>query len=170
MVDDNLKAYWLDADHTPAPNVYDIYPAAYYNLGSDYFSDYDQATEYWITIGVDCGLSDYDVSCWQDGNRWSVVYGFGGVVMVMLALNSAVMIAGAWNHHARGLSLACGGLCSCLNLAAIITIGVFRFNTWGLFSALCTGGSHYDSSKSSGLSDSHTYSGDAGLIIVLWLC
>ena len=89
--------------------------------------------------------------------------------MLLLAANSALMILGAWSFHARGLAGCCGSLCCCLNFAAIITTGVFRYNNWGQLSALCDGDSKYDSDSNS-LNSDRTVSGDAALITGLWIC
>ena len=83
------------------------------------------------------------MECAPSGNRFNVIYILSGVTMLLLAANSALMILGAWSFHARGLAGCCGSLCCCLNLAAIITTGVFRYNNWGSLSALCNGGSKY---------------------------
>jgi hypothetical protein len=78
------------------------------------------------------------------GNRFSKIYAFSGVTMILLALNSFCMLFGSCSYHVRGLTTICGALFSILNLAAIITTGVFRFNSWGKLSALCQGPSLYD--------------------------
>ena len=95
-------------------------------------------------IEEDCG-SDKSSSCYTNGNRWSIIYTFCGITMVLLSVNALLMIAGAWSFHARGLASCCGSLCCCLNLASIITAGVFRFNNQGNLSALCLSGTKYDS-------------------------
>ena len=126
-----------------------------------------------------CGLDDLTSSCWTDGNRWSKIYSLCGITMFLLAANSALMILGAWSFHARGLAACLGSLCCCLNLAAIITTGVFRYNTWGSFSALCLAPTKYEALPTSitditdvtGLSsDSRTYESDASVIVALWIC
>ena len=89
-------------------------------------------------------------SCWDDGNRWSIVYTLGAITMLLLAVNSVILILGAWSFHMRSLSACCASLCTCLNLGAIVTIGVFRFNTFGKFSALCTGPAKYDGINAAG--------------------
>jgi hypothetical protein len=78
------------------------------------------------------------------GNRFSKIYAFSGVTMILLALNSFCMLFSSCSYHVRGLTTICGALFSILNLAAIITTGVFRFNSWGKLSALCQGPSLYD--------------------------
>ena len=76
--------------------------------------------------------------------------------MLLLAANSILMIIGAWNFHARALAGTCGSLCCCLNLASIITTGVFRFNSWGKLSMLCNGASKFDDDADPPLSDDRT--------------
>ena len=93
--------------------------------------------------------------------------------MILLAVNSAVMIVGAWNFHARGVAGLCGSICCLLNFAAIITTGVFRFNNFGQLSALCEN----CPSKYAGMvgsiatvNNDRTVEGDTGLITFLWIC
>ena len=88
--------------------------------------------------------------------------------MILLAVNSALMVLGAWSFHARGLAGCCGSLCCCLNLASIITTGVFRFNDWGKLSMLCEGGSKYVADDELP-SDDRTVQGDASIIVGLWI-
>ena len=92
--------------------------------------------------------------------------------MLLLAINSCCMLAGTWVLQARLMAGVCGCCCCCLNLAAIITIGVFRFNAWGKLSALCEGPSKFenDDGGTLNLSDDHTVANDASLILGLWVC
>ena len=89
--------------------------------------------------------------------------------MLLLAINSCCMLAGTWIVQARLMAGICNCCCCCLNLAAIITIGVFRFNAWGKLSALCDGPSKYKEDDGLSLSDDRTVSGDASLILCLWV-
>ena len=125
-------------------------PIAYTYYSEDNWSD---AMSYWVDIQKDCG--DDLQTCEEHGNRFSVIYALAGVTMLLLAANSALMILGAWSFHARGLAGCCGSLCCCLNLASIITTGVFRFNHWGKLSMLCEGASKYVSDEQP-LSDDRT--------------
>ena len=131
-------------------NIYDTLPALYIMDQESYTTNpytyyskdnWSDAMEYWVDIEKDC--ADDISSCMEHGNRFSVIYALSGVTMLLLAANSALMILGAWSFHARGLAGCCGSLCCCLNLASIITTGVFRFNHWGKLSMLCEGGSKY---------------------------
>ena len=102
-----------------------------------YFSDWDQATEYANDIKQTCGdptNPDIDMSCWNQGNRWSIIYKLNAITLFLLAANAGIMILGAWSFHARGLSACCASLLCCLNFGALVTTGVFRFNTFGKFS------------------------------------
>jgi hypothetical protein len=156
-------------------NYYDVLPGIYFatalsdsNYRSVLWSDWTQAVEIQTEIAEACGD---DVSCYTVGNRWSVIYALCGVTMMLLAANSGLMILGAWSFHARGLAACCGSLCCCLNLAAIITTGVFRYNNLGALSALCTGPSKYDDSNGMAtLSDDRTFESDAAVIVALWIC
>ena len=109
------------------------------------------------------------VACDTMGNRFSIIYALCGTTMLLLAANSALMILGAWSFHARGLAGCCGSLCCCLNFAAIITTGVFRYNNWGQLSALCENCPSKYSDSGEDSSD-RTVSGDAALITGLWIC
>ena len=133
------------------------------------WTDWSSAETYGTAIEEACGASEFTDSCYTDGNNWSVIYSLCGVTMCLLALNSAMMILGAWSFHARGLASCCGSLCCCLNFAAIITTGVFRFNNQGNLSALCLAPTKYDSSNDTTNND-WTYNSDAALIVGLWSC
>ena len=89
--------------------------------------------------------------------------------MILLTAKSAMMILGAFSLHVRLAAGCCLTLCGCLNLACIITTGVFRFNSWGKLSTLCDGPSKFVDNDSP-LSDDRTVSGDAALIVGLWIC
>lgn len=134
-----------------------------------YWSDYGEATSLVEDLKSECG-TDATSSCWTNGNRWTVVYALCGTTMLLLAANSGLMILGAWSLHARGLAACCGSLCCCLNLAAIITTGIFRYNTWGQLSALCLGPTKFDSGSITYVNTDRTYSSDAAMITGLWIC
>ena len=144
-------------------------PILYYNIDVTlyYGSDADDASEYVQDITDDCGAYNLDDDCWNQGNRFSKIYVFGGTTMMLLAFNSVLMLLGAWFMHARLIAGCCGCLCCCLNLACIITTAVFRFNSWGKLSTLCDGPAKYDDSDT--LSDDRTVSGDASIIVGLWV-
>ena len=96
------------------------------------------------------------------------------VVAFISAAHNLIMTAGVWSYYARlaGYYGAC--LMSCLNLAIIITIGVFRFNTWGDFSALSLELSQYADTTGSGIEESlrlydgYTYKSAATFITTLF--
>ena len=98
--------------------------------------------------------------------------------MFLVALNAIVNFGGVWSYEARGSGLCCSMCLSCLNIGAIITIGIFRFNTLGKLAALSEGPSKYDRPFSyddgvmltAYLSDDHTFMSDGNLIKWLWIC
>lgn len=142
------------------------------------WSDWKQATSYWDEIRKNCEteyVESGSKDCYKEGNRWSVLYALNMATMYLLAANAALMILGAWNLNARGLSACCASLLCCLSLAAIITTGVFRFNSWGQLSALCLAPTKYegmtdDNTDVKDFSSSHTYQSDAKVILALWIC
>ena len=99
------------------------------------------AEMYYNDIKDNCGN---DTDCLNAGNRFSIIYALSGVSMILLAFNSIGMLFGSCSYHVRGLTTICGALFSILNFAAIITAGVFRFNSWGKLSALCQGPTRYE--------------------------
>ena len=111
--------------------------------------NWDEASEYYLNLVDECG-TDMTNSCWMNGNRWSIIYILCAISMLLLAVNAGLMVLGACSHHARGLSVCCGSLCCCLELAAIITTGAVRYSTWGKFSALSLASTQYDASETSG--------------------
>ena len=78
------------------------------------------------------------------------------------------MMLGAFVFHARALASCCLCLLSCVNLAAIITTGVFRFRTMGKLSALSKMGVKYVGGADFTNSD-RTYESDGGMILGLWI-
>ena len=137
-------------------------------MRAKYFSDLDSASEYYKEIVDECGAYNAGDDCWNQGNRFSKIYAFAGTTMMLLAANSILMLLGAWFVHARLWAGICGCCCCCLNVASIITTAVFRFNSWGKFSTLCDGPSKFDNGINP-LSDDRTVSGDAALIVGLWV-
>ena len=97
--------------------------------------------------------------------------------MLLIALNALIQLVGTWHYQSRALSSCCASLLTCLNIAAIVTTAVFRFNTVGKWAALSMTPSKYESpfdlaTKTmviSSLSDDHTYNSDAKLIFWLFL-
>ena len=109
----------------------------------------------------------------QQGCRWTVIYGFAGVILLLQAANAVALLLGVWVFKARLVGICCACVMSCINFAAIIITGVFRFNSMGRLAALSRRATQFDSSISAEdyyLSDSWTYEKEAKLILWLWLC
>ena len=137
-------------------------------MRAKYYSDLASADEYYKEIVDECGAYNADNECWNRGNRFSKIYALAGITMMLFACNSVLMLLGTWFVHARLCGGVCGCFCSCLNVASIITTAVFRFSSWGKLSTLCDGPSKFDNGINP-LSDDRTVSGDAALIIGLWV-
>ena len=170
-----IKNEYCERDSCDAM-IYNMGPLIYWYSdkfkATNYYGDNIKTADSYVNDLIDqCGL-DHQSSCWYEGNRWSIVYALCCSTMLLLAVNSGLMVIGAWSLHARGLAACCGSVCCCLNVAAIVTTGVFRYNTWGLLSALCDGPNKYEGEENGQLtiSDDRTYSGDATLITALWIC
>ena len=97
--------------------------------------------------------------------------------MILLAANGIVQVVGTWNYYARVVGSFCGSLLGCVNLAAIITTAVFRFNNIGRLAALSETPSKYEGALhnnhgtmiTSNISNEHTYESDADLIMWLFI-
>ena len=98
--------------------------------------------------------------------------------MLGLATANVLQAIGAFQYHSRMIGVCFGCLLGCLNFAAIVTTGVFRFNTMGKYAALSTTPSKYDNQPfdyskrvmiTSSLSDDRTYESDADVITFLWI-
>jgi hypothetical protein len=63
--------------------------------------------------------------------------------MVLVAANSLLLAFGTWSLYSRMIGTFCGCCLSCVNIAAIIVTGIFRFNTMGKWAAISTAGSKY---------------------------
>ena len=112
------------------------------------------------------------------GCRWSIIYIFSGFTMIIIAANACLQIVGAFVYQARAISSCFVSVLTCLNIAAIVTTGVFRFNTIGRFAALSLTPSKYDDEPFdrttrtmiiSALSDDRTYNSDGQLIFWLFI-
>ena len=68
-----------------------------------------------------------------------------------MAVNGFISSFGAFSYHCRTLAGICFTLMFALNIAAIVTTAVFRFNTMGKLAALST-----QSTKYQGLNDEQT--------------
>ena len=101
---------------------------AYSEFGSDVlFNNEAEAQDLIEQIEAD----GCDNTCIKQGCRWSIIYQFCGWTMLLVSINSILAFVGTWQHHVRALSGCCGTLLCCVNFAAIITTGVFRFNSVG---------------------------------------
>ena len=89
--------------------------------------------KYQNDIYEDCGDGS---GCYTEGSRWSVIYAFGGILLILVAANYALQLAGVWNAHCRAIGACCGNCLNCVLFACIITVAVFRFNTFGCLAAL----------------------------------
>ena len=121
----------------------------YYDMGfyfaypgqPEHWTDQSQADDYIKDIATEC---ERDLSCYTDGCRWSIVYSLCGITLILIAVNSGIQLVGVWSYHSRALGACCGSCLCCLTMAAIITAGVFRFNTMGSLAALSKTPSSYD--------------------------
>jgi len=117
----------------PEVILYDVI----FSLGSS--SDSEKARQYM----EDLDAAGCDGDCFKQGSRWSIIYTFCGITLILIAVNSLLLAFGAWNFHSRMIGGCCGFCLACVNFAAIIVTGVFRFNTMGKWSAISLVGSKY---------------------------
>lgn len=115
----------------------------------------------------------WNVDCVERGCRWSTIYYFCAVTMLLLAANSCVQFAGTWWHKLRALGACLASLLCCVNLAAIVTTGVFRFNYMGKLAALSQLDNQYsgmtaNNDKIITVVGGRTYQSDGTLIVWLW--
>ena len=91
----------------------------------------------------------------------------------MIAASYLCLLIGAWSLWARMTGLCCGCLFGCVNLGALITTAVFRFNTWGKLAALSLCPTAYSSTidPSTGLylSYDRTYADDAQMVMLIFV-
>jgi hypothetical protein len=117
-------------------------------------------------------LEELDKTEVKEGCRWTIVFAFGGINFVLLAFNAVTLTFGVWYFNARLLGFCCSCLLGCVNIAAIVTTAVFRFNTFGRLASLSTSPARYDPSSPSDdfyLSDKLTYADDGALILGIWI-
>ena len=72
----------------------------------------------------------------EKGSRFTVVFAFCGVILLTMAFWELCLCAGSVVYAARACGLFCICCFNCVLLAAIITTGVFRFNTAGKLAAI----------------------------------
>ena len=82
-----------------------------------------------------------EIAGWDDdkqrkGSRFSIIYSLCGFTFGLLALSNFCLILGAWSLYARIIGLCGACWCGCANIAALVTTGVFRYNTMGKLAAL----------------------------------
>lgn len=183
-----MKIGGIDIDKVITSNVYDN---AYLGLnGTDPkdWTDWDEAKSLMADIVDDC--KQYEkirakdgvkfAVCYHNdykGCRWSKIYLLNGVTKLIIAFNCILSIIGIWSFPIRALASCCGTLICCLTTAAIITTGVFRFNTWGKLAALNLGSTKYsggnfnitDTAIEIPVDDSRTYSSDGEMILITWI-
>uniref|UniRef100_A0A7S3MM68 Uncharacterized protein n=1 Tax=Favella ehrenbergii TaxID=182087 RepID=A0A7S3MM68_9SPIT len=115
----------------------------------------------------------------KTGTRWTMVYAFSGTLLVLVGLNGIAMMLGAWSLKARALGGCCCCLLGLLNFVSIIVTAVCRFNTIGNLAAISLTPSKYSGEPfefdkhgrrlEGGLSEEHTFKGDAKVILVSWI-
>ena len=102
------------------------------------WTDYSQAIDYYGELEQDC-----DDDCMDQGSRWSIIYQLCFATCCLMTLDALFLCLGAFLFHCRALGGFCAFLLSCANIAAIVTTGVFRFNTMGKLAALSTQSTKY---------------------------
>ena len=81
-------------------------------------------------------LEDWSTKKQKKGSRFTVVFAFCGVILLIMAFWELCLCAGSVIYAARACGLFCVCCFNCFLLAAIITTGVFRFNTAGKLAAI----------------------------------
>ena len=109
-------------------NMYMLGPYSNAQLADDYIND----------------LENWDQDIVNKGSRFSIVYSLCGFTLALLALSNFCLMCGAWNLYARMCGLCCAFCLGCVNFAALITTGVFRYNTMGKLAALSLVPTKYD--------------------------
>lgn len=144
----------------------------------DNWSDPEQATEYLKELAENCWADDSSkktpsdlLNCYHGGSRWSTVWKFNAITVLLIALANILMIVGAYKFHARAAASCCLCLLGCTNIAAIITTGVFRFNTVGKLAALSTLPVKYNYTSGTEVVFDYgrTFQSDATTILALWI-
>ena len=155
----NLKALDPTAECTDDQNPYDVtyFFTGYGLLGGKpfgSFTDQSAADDLIKSALSDCGKNVPTTvisrgaalnTCYPEGSRWSIVWKLNGITCLMMAATYLlVFVIGAYNFHSRALGGCLGCCIGCVNFAALITTGVFRYNTLGKLAALSDGPSYYD--------------------------
>ena len=105
------------------------------------FTDEVLSKQYIISIQEDC-----DLECQSNGNRFSVVYTLGTIIMFLFFAQTILGIIGVFNLESRVIGFCTQCACVCFNLVVIIMTGVIRFRLQGKLSALSKTGSLYNDS------------------------
>lgn len=152
---------------------------------SDNWTDKDEAES--LQSKIDDGCSEYNdnpaalAKCKLNdyaGCRWSKLYLLNGITCILIAINCIFAIIGAFVFKCRAVSSCFGSLLCCLTTAAIVTTGVFRFNTYGKLAALSLTPTKYNGEAfvlgkpaevSYPADDDRTYSTDADMILITWI-
>ena len=178
----------LGIDDPQSINVYDNSYAS--DDVKDGFTDEDSAADLIKDIDDECDKYDDSTpeyfKCYSNdwkGCNWSTVYILNGITGLLIAMNMIFAMVGTKMYQFRVISSCCGTLLCCLSTAAIITTGVFRFNTRGALAALSLTPSKYvggditiqqffdgsDIQNIQIVSDDRTYSTDGSMILITWI-
>lgn len=103
------------------------------------YTNEEKAAEYALELADNCGAT-----CEKIHIRWSQAYVLSGIVMLLSAFNALIQVLGTWNHTARAASACCSSLLSCTNLATIVLVAIYRWNTVGKLAALSETPTKYD--------------------------
>ena len=118
---------------------------------------------------------DWDLSKIEKGSRFSVIYGFCGITLILLALTSACLSIGAYNMRARMAGLLCSCCLGVLNFVGLICTAVFRFNKMGQLASLSLVPSEFKATDTNqeeipiDYNGDSTISSDASLIVGIWI-
>ena len=141
--------------------------------------DYQSSEKSRLITEIQKDCADDCMETRETGSRWSVIYTLGAITCLLIALNSVILAVGTYNYQSRLIGGCCGILLGCLNIAAIVTIGVFRFNLIGQLAAISLVGSKYGgpitqsashaTMINSSLSTERTFHSDSEFIMTLWI-
>ena len=139
------------------------YDIGFYVTPLDDWTDLKQALTYIDDLEGESEEDACDQDCQEAGCRWSKIFLFNGItVLFLVVIHVGFQIGIHFKYQFRLLGWILFSLISAVHLAAIVTTGVFRFNTMGKLAALSLQPTNPQDD------DSQTYSAAATLITWLW--
>ena len=97
------------------------------------FSDPVAAAALNLTLNTTC-----DEFCWKRGSNWSLIYAYGAMVNLLMAMNGLLIVLGGWFYKPRIVGIFCHWMLTIFLIASVSVTYTYRYSTMGKMAALST--------------------------------